>query len=53
MSTHNMFPSRNKKTIDTFWLKKAPYQELCIIIYWDIIFIFLVLKFEQVHLTTC
>ena len=24
-----MFSSRNKKNIDTFWLKKAPYQELC------------------------
>ena len=23
-----MFSSRNKKNIDTFWLKKAPYQEL-------------------------
>ena len=23
-----MFLSRNKKNIDTFWLKKAPYQEL-------------------------
>ena len=28
MSTHNMFSSRNKKNIDNFWLKKAPYQEL-------------------------
>ena len=26
-----MFSSRNKKNIDTFWLKKAPYQELCIV----------------------
>ena len=25
-----MFSSRNKKTIDTVWLKKAPYQELCL-----------------------
>ena len=25
-----MFLSRDKKNIDTFWLKKAPYQELCI-----------------------
>ena len=25
-----MFSSRNKKNIDTFWLKKAPYEELCI-----------------------
>ena len=25
-----MFSSRNKKNIDTFWLKKAPYQELCL-----------------------
>ena len=25
-----MFSSRNKKNITTFWLKKAPYQEL-----WD------------------
>ena len=24
----HMFSSRNKKTTDTFWLKKAPYQEL-------------------------
>ena len=24
-----MFSSRNKKNIDTFWLKKVPYQELC------------------------
>ena len=23
MSTHNMFSLRNKKNIDTFWLKKA------------------------------
>ena len=23
------FSSRNKKNINTFWLKKAPYQELC------------------------
>ena len=28
MSTHNMFLSRNKKNIDTFWL--VPYQELCL-----------------------
>ena len=26
----HMFSLRNKKNIDTFWLKKAPYQELCI-----------------------
>ena len=25
---HHMFLSRNKKNIDTFWLEKAPYQEL-------------------------
>ena len=25
-----MFLSRNKKNIDTFWLKNAPYQELCL-----------------------
>ena len=25
MSTYNL----SKKNIDTFWLKKAPYQELC------------------------
>ena len=36
----HMFSSRNKKNIDTFWLKKAPYQELwlgyCINLkYWD------------------
>ena len=24
----HMFLSRNKKNIDTFWLKKVPYQEL-------------------------
>ena len=31
MSTLNIcFLSRNKKNIDTFWLKKAPYQELCV-----------------------
>ena len=24
-----MFLSQNKKNIDIFWLKKAPYQELC------------------------
>ena len=24
----HMFSSRNKKNIDTFWLKKVPYQEL-------------------------
>ena len=28
MRTHNMFSSRIKKNIDTFWLKRAPYQEL-------------------------
>ena len=28
-----MFLSRNKKNIDTFWLKKAPYQELCVTVY--------------------
>ena len=33
MSTHNMFSSRNKKNIDTLWLKKAPYQELCLLIF--------------------
>ena len=26
-----MFSSRNKKNIDTFWWKKVPYQELCMI----------------------
>ena len=25
-----MFLSKNKKNIDTFWLKKASYQELCV-----------------------
>ena len=25
---HNMFSLRNKQNRDTFWLKKAPYQEL-------------------------
>ena len=25
-----MFLWRNKKTTDTFWLKKVPYQELCL-----------------------
>ena len=25
----HMFSLRNKKNIDTFWWKKAPYQELC------------------------
>ena len=44
MSTHNicfrqrgasneypqpMFSLKNKKNTDTFWLKKAPYQEIC------------------------
>ena len=24
-----MFLLRNKKIIDTFWLRKGPYQELC------------------------
>ena len=24
-----MFSSRNKKNIETFWLKNASYQELC------------------------
>ena len=28
MNTHNMFLLRNKKNINTFWLKKAPYLEL-------------------------
>ena len=27
-NTQNMFLSRNKKNIDTFWWKKAPYQQL-------------------------
>ena len=27
--TQHMFLLRNKKNIDMFWLKKAPYQELC------------------------
>ena len=27
--SQHMFTSRNKKNIDTFWLEKAPYQELC------------------------
>ena len=27
--SQHMFSSRNKKNIATFWLKKAPYQELC------------------------
>ena len=26
----HVFLSRNKKNIDRFWLKKAPYQELCV-----------------------
>ena len=26
MSTHNLFSSRNKKNIDTFWWKKAPIK---------------------------
>ena len=26
----HMFSSRNKKNIGTFWLKKVPYQELCL-----------------------
>ena len=31
MSTSNMFFfSRNKKNVDTIWLKKVPYQELCV-----------------------
>ena len=25
----HMISSRNKKNIDTFWVKKAPYQDLC------------------------
>ena len=30
MSTHNIrFHREIRKNIDTFWLKKAPYQELC------------------------
>ena len=34
LSTSNEYPqhmllSRNKKNMDTFWWKKAPYQELC------------------------
>ena len=28
----HMFLSRNKKNIDTFWLKKVSYQELCIFV---------------------
>ena len=24
-----MFSSRNKKNVETVWLKKTPYQELC------------------------
>ena len=30
MSTHNIcFRQKIRKNIDTFWLKKAHYQELC------------------------
>ena len=31
MSTTMYVLSRNKKNIDAFWWKKAPYQELCMI----------------------
>ena len=31
----HMFSSRNKKKMDTFGWKKAPYEELCITIYHD------------------
>ena len=27
-----MFSCRNKKNIDTFWMKKVPYLELCSIL---------------------
>ena len=33
----SMFSWRNKKNINTFWLEKAPYQELCVslvYVYW-------------------
>ena len=29
MGTHNMFLWRNKKNINTFWLKKMPYLVCC------------------------
>ena len=31
-----MFSLRNKKNMDTFWLKKAPYQELCCMLMWNL-----------------
>ena len=31
MSTHNMFSRRNKKNINIFGWKKAPYLELCLV----------------------
>ena len=32
MFPQHMFLSRYKKNIDTFWLKKVSYQELCIFV---------------------
>ena len=41
------FSSRNKKNIDTFWLKKAPYQEL-----WSLTTAYLKVKLNMNNLTT-
>ena len=48
MSIHNMFSSRNKKNMDTFWLKKAPYQELCT----SLCIIFIIMALPNARVTT-
>ena len=40
----HIFLSRNKKNIDTFWLKKAPYQEL-----WGKYLPYFFMKMYEVH----
>ena len=43
-----MFLSRNKKNRDNFWLKKVPYQDLCLFnstLFYDVYLLILILKF--------
>ena len=41
----HMFSSRNKKNTDTFWLKKAPYQELWTLYFLAVVHIFCICMF--------
>ena len=47
----HMFSSRNEKNIDSFWLEKAPYQELWIqsdLCLWSCVFVEV-----DLHLRNC